>query len=72
VVGGPEQEAGRVGQFSDEGGVASGGGLGGDGVELGVQGGGGVVQVSMVFADALAVLGGGRDGVVAELGQLAD
>ncbi|MFY9649332.1 MAG: hypothetical protein WAK83_03235 [Trebonia sp.] len=71
VVGGLEQGPGGVGQFADEGGVVLGGGLGGDGFQVGVQRGGLAVQLGVVFADPLAVRGGGA-GVVAELGEFAD
>lgn len=47
VVGGLEQGPGGVGQFADEGGVVLGGGLGGDGFQVGVQRGGLAVQLGV-------------------------
>jgi hypothetical protein len=66
------QEARGVGQLGDEGGVVVAGGLVVDGIQLGVQGGGRVVEFGVVLADACPVGGGGRAGVAAELGEFGD
>jgi len=72
LLGSSVQDAGGVGQLGDEGGVAFGTGLGPNVVEFGLEGRGGVPEVGVVLADALAVFGGGGAGVVAELGELGD
>jgi hypothetical protein len=67
-----EQEPGRVRQFADEGRVIPRRGLGGDGLQLGVQRGGLAVQFGVVLADPFAVLRSRGASVIAELGELAD
>ena len=59
------QEPGRIGQLADQGGAIVQRGLGGDRVQLGLQGGGRVVEPGVVLADPGPVGGG----VVAELNE---